>query len=181
MMISKYGFSDVINLEHVVLDPSRVAAQIVSGIGFIGGGLIFVRKDLVHGLTTAAAIWLTAGVGMACGAGLHWLALAATTGYFIVSFGYTPLVNKIMGTANQVCITYTAGRETLSQILRLCAENGFVVQGCRLGQVVEGGESALATISLQVQGHNPVSRLATAVMALPDVFDVAITPPDEEN
>jgi putative Mg2+ transporter-C (MgtC) family protein len=64
MMVSKYGFFDVLG-DHVTLDPSRVAAQIVSGIGFIGGGLIFVRRDAVRGLTTAAVIWLTTAVGMA--------------------------------------------------------------------------------------------------------------------
>ncbi|GLX53061.1 hypothetical protein Shyhy01_60110 [Streptomyces hygroscopicus subsp. hygroscopicus] len=52
------------------VDPSRVAARIVSGIGFIGGGLIFVRRDAVRGLTTAATVWLTRAVGMACGGGL---------------------------------------------------------------------------------------------------------------
>ncbi len=64
MLISKYGFADL-------LDPSRVAAQIVSGIGFIGAGLIFVRQDAVRGLTTAATIWLAAAVGSAAGAGLR--------------------------------------------------------------------------------------------------------------
>jgi putative Mg2+ transporter-C (MgtC) family protein len=67
MLVSKYGFGDVLS-ERVVLDPSRIAAQIVTGIGFIGGGLIFVRRDSVRGLTTAAIVWLTAAVGMACGA-----------------------------------------------------------------------------------------------------------------
>src|SRR6185312_8662738 len=70
IIVSKYGFTDILEQNRVVLDPSRIAAQIVSGIGFIGGGVIFVRKDLVRGLTTAATIWLTAAVGMACGAGL---------------------------------------------------------------------------------------------------------------
>src|SRR6201990_3766997 len=70
MVISKYGFADLLGLDHIALDPSRIAAQIVSGIGFIGGGLIFVRRDAVRGLTTAATIWLVAAVGMACGAGL---------------------------------------------------------------------------------------------------------------
>ena len=70
ILISKYGFTDIIQQDRIVLDPSRIAAQIISGIGFIGGGVIFVRKDLVRGLTTAATIWLTAAVGMACGAGL---------------------------------------------------------------------------------------------------------------
>src|ERR1700722_17338548 len=86
ILISKYGFTDVLEQNRIVLDPSRVAAQIVSGIGFIGGGVIFVRKDLVRGLTTAATVWLTAAVGMACGAGLPILAIAVTCVHFIVVF-----------------------------------------------------------------------------------------------
>jgi hypothetical protein len=69
LLISKYGFTDVLVNDRVVLDPSRVAAQIVTGIGFIGAGLIFVREDSVKSLTTAATVWLVTGVGMACGAG----------------------------------------------------------------------------------------------------------------
>ena len=68
MIISKYGFTDV-----GVADGSRIAAQIVSGVGFLGAGMIFVRHDSVSGLTTAAGIWATAGVGMAIGAGMYWL------------------------------------------------------------------------------------------------------------
>jgi putative Mg2+ transporter-C (MgtC) family protein len=86
LLISKYGFTDVLASGTVVLDPSRVAAQIVSGIGFIGGGIIFVQGDRVRGLTTAATVWLVTAVGMACGAGLPLLALAVTFGYFIVAF-----------------------------------------------------------------------------------------------
>src|ERR1700690_698964 len=76
MLISKYGFMDVLESGRVVVDPARVAAQIVSGIGFIGGGVIFMRRDIVRGLTTAASVWLTAALGMACGAGLPILAVA---------------------------------------------------------------------------------------------------------
>ena len=77
MVVSKYGFADLLAVDHVALDPSRIAAQVVSGIGFIGGGLIFVRQDVVRGLTTAATIWLAAAVGMAAGAGLPVLAAVA--------------------------------------------------------------------------------------------------------
>jgi hypothetical protein len=56
MLISKYGFMDILSYGRVVLDPSRVAAQVVSGIGFIGGGIIFMRRDVVRGLTTAASV-----------------------------------------------------------------------------------------------------------------------------
>jgi MgtC family len=78
MLISKYGFTDVLEPGRVVLDPSRVAAQIVTGVGFLGAGLIFVRRDAVRGLTTAAAIWVTAAIGSASGAGLPVLAVLAT-------------------------------------------------------------------------------------------------------
>jgi putative Mg2+ transporter-C (MgtC) family protein len=98
LLISKFGFGDVLTPDKIVLDPSRVAAQVVSGIGFLGAGLIFVRADAVKGLTTAATVWLTAGIGMACGAGLLLLATAATAGYFIVALGSPPLLRKIHGT-----------------------------------------------------------------------------------
>lgn len=95
LLISKYGFTDVLSKDLVVLDPSRVAAQIVTGIGFIGGGLIFVRGDRVNGLTTAATVWLVTGVGMACGAGLLLLALAVTIAYFVVAFVF-PLAMRFL-------------------------------------------------------------------------------------
>lgn len=82
MIVSKYGFFDL--LTHTVygdlikLDPSRVAAGIVTGIGFIGAGTIFVRKQVVSGLTTAAGLWATVGVGMAIGAGMYAVGIAST-------------------------------------------------------------------------------------------------------
>lgn len=95
LLISKYGFMNVLAEGRVVLDPSRVAAQIVTGIGFIGAGLIFLREDKVQGLTTAATVWLVTGVGMACGAGLLLLALFVTCAYFIVAFVFPVIVRLI--------------------------------------------------------------------------------------
>lgn len=95
LLISKYGFMNVLSEGRIVLDPSRVAAQIVTGIGFIGAGLIFVHEDKVMGLTTAATVWLVTGIGMACGAGLLLLALAATAAYFIVALLF-PLLMPLL-------------------------------------------------------------------------------------
>lgn len=72
MVVSKYGFGD-----SVEADASRVAAQIVSGIGFLGAGIIIYRRHEIHGLTTAAGVWATSGVGMAAGAGLYIVATGA--------------------------------------------------------------------------------------------------------
>ena len=71
MIVSRYGFGGQ-------GDPSRVAAQIVSGIGFIGAGAIMVHRQAVHGLTTAAGIWVAAGIGMAVASGLYVVSVAAT-------------------------------------------------------------------------------------------------------
>ena len=71
IIVSKYAFSDMgLDVESKGADPARIAAQVVSGIGFLGAGIIFVRRDILHGLTTAAGIWATAGIGMAIGAGM---------------------------------------------------------------------------------------------------------------
>jgi putative Mg2+ transporter-C (MgtC) family protein len=78
MVVSIFGFSDILNERHVILDPSRVAAQVASGIGFIGAGTIIFRREIVKGLTTAASIWAVAAVGLAVGGGMFLAAGSAT-------------------------------------------------------------------------------------------------------
>lgn len=101
LLVSKYGFDDVLVPNHVVLDPSRVAAQIVTGIGFIGAGLIFVQNTSVKGLTTAATVWLVSAVGMACGSGLLVLATASTLLYFIVAIVFPRILRLLPGKPSQ--------------------------------------------------------------------------------
>ena len=81
MVVSKYGFMDVEKA-----DAARVAAQVVSGIGFLGAGVIFVRNNLVNGLTTAAGIWATAGVGLALGAGMYVVGISSALLVLFVQF-----------------------------------------------------------------------------------------------
>src|SRR6202451_265114 len=95
MLISKYGFTDVLEPGRVVLDPSRVAAQIVTGVGFLGAGLIFVRRDSVRGLTTAAAGRGTAAIGAAAGAGLPILAAMTTVVYFVVTIVFPQITRRL--------------------------------------------------------------------------------------
>ena len=80
MIISKYGFADTVIGENGVrgADGARIAAQVVSGIGFLGAGMIFVHRNMITGLTTAAGIWATSGVGLAIGAGMYVVGITAT-------------------------------------------------------------------------------------------------------
>ena len=77
MLVSKYGFADVLSA-NVNLDPSRIAAGIVTAIGFLGAGVIFTRKLTVSGLTTSAGLWATVGIGVAMGGGMYIIAVFAT-------------------------------------------------------------------------------------------------------
>jgi putative Mg2+ transporter-C (MgtC) family protein len=134
MLISKYGFTDILVNGRIVVDPSRVAAQVVSGIGFIGGGLIFVRRDNVRGLTTAAIIWVTAAVGMACGGGLPVLAILATALHFTVVFGFrhiTMRLPKSRWVPSVLQLSYEDGREVLRDVLLICTQHDFAVSRLR--------------------------------------------------
>lgn len=85
MIVSKYGFFDLMQYG-MAQDPARVAAQIVSGISFLGAGMIFTRNESISGLTTAAGIWATAAVGMSIGAGLYLIAVATTIFILLAQF-----------------------------------------------------------------------------------------------
>ncbi|HET6502419.1 MAG TPA: MgtC/SapB family protein [Amycolatopsis sp.] len=131
LLVSKFGFTDVLTEGRVVLDPSRMAAQIVSGIGFIGGGLIFVRRDVVRGLTTAAVVWMSVAVGCACAAGLPLLALVVTGAHFLVVYGYPPLLRAITRNrpaTSAVRVTYRDGEGVLRAILELATQSGYAVE-----------------------------------------------------
>lgn len=84
MIVSKYGFFDLLNMHDIALDPSRIAAQIVTGISFIGAGTILVRKEQISGLTTAAGVWATAAIGMAIGAGMYLIGIISTLFLFLI-------------------------------------------------------------------------------------------------
>ena len=182
MLISKYGFSDVLRTGQVILDPSRVAAQVVTGIGFLGAGLIFVRRDSVRGLTTAASIWVTAAIGSAAGAGLPLLALAATGAYLIVALVFQYGAQRLprSGTAISLLrVSYPDGRGILRQVLRVATEQGFAV-----GELATDGGDAhsgnghgagatkgqhLVEVVLHLHGKGSVNDLAARLSELPDV------------
>ena len=143
MLVSKYGFMDVLENGRIVVDPSRVAAQVVSGIGFIGGGVIFMRRDIVRGLTTAASVWLTAALGMACGAGLPVLAVATTGGYFLIMLAFPRFVARYLPkerkSATRLRILYEDRRGNLPGILVACTDLRFAIDQVE----VERGRSGL--------------------------------------
>ncbi|NAS23489.1 MgtC/SapB family protein [Herbidospora sp. NEAU-GS84] len=177
MIVSKYGFTDVLS-DEVLLDPSRVAAQIVSGIGFIGGGLIFVRRDIVRGLTTAAVVWVTTAVGMAAGAGLWVLAVAVTAGHFLIILGLPPLAALLPRSKfeeTQLRLTYVDGKGVLRQILTTCGDRDWSVR-----QMTVDRETRPGTVSIRIvlQGGGSIPALTLALTDLEGVLAVSTEEPD---
>lgn len=170
-LVSKYGFADVIGPD-VRLDPSRIAAGIVSGIGFIGGGLIFVRQDAVRGLTTAAAVWLTAAVGMAAGAGLPVLAVLVTAGHFLIVYGLRPLARWLPGSkyvVRRLRVDYVSGRDVLRSISH----------GQRPPSQAESEATGRVSVLLAVQGRGSLTELAAELDDMPGVLGVNTGDPDD--
>jgi putative Mg2+ transporter-C (MgtC) family protein len=180
VIVSKYGFFDVLSTGRVVLDPSRVAAGIVSGIGFIGGGLIFVRGDAVRGLTTAAIVWVTAAIGMACGAGLLLLALVVTLAHFMVVFVYPELASRLPPSrylSFGLRVVYEDGRGILRDIIDESTRRGASVHriSTRSVESRRGGETAAVAVTLELRGRPALDELTIALDGLDGVLDVETT------
>jgi len=123
LLISKYGFTDVLQDGLVIVDPSRVPAQIVTGIGFLGARRIIFKKRSVHGLTTAAAVWESAAIGMAAGSGLVLLAVTVTAMHFLIVVGFLPLARWLssrMSGSITMHVSYEEGRGVMSRLLQAC-------------------------------------------------------------
>ncbi|MGE0129824.1 MAG: MgtC/SapB family protein [Blastocatellales bacterium] len=114
MIVSAFGFADILSYPNVTLDPSRIAAQVVSGIGFLGAGTIILRQHIVHGLTTAASLWAVAAVGLSVGGGLYVMALSATALILIILAGIKPIEKRLFVNRRQRTLTLLIDRQNAS-------------------------------------------------------------------
>lgn len=131
MILSQYGVEDF--LKHyngtganVNLDPFRIAAQIVPGIGFLGAGMIFVQKKVITGLTTAAGIWATAGIGMAIGAGMYFISISTTLIIVVVQILFHKEFKFFSRSTDiEISLTVKNKEDALPYVNALLEENGI--------------------------------------------------------
>lgn len=137
MLVSSFGFFEVLGNPNVRLDASRVAAQVVSGIGFIGAGTIMFQKEgVVRGLTTAAGIWAVAGIGLAIGGGMYLTATTALALVLIVLWGLHP-VERIITKNNKpgiIKIAFKTGFEDFDLVYELMDQENLRVNGFKLNK-----------------------------------------------
>lgn len=169
MVVSQYGFQDVILENSVSLDPSRVAAQVVSGIGFIGAGTIIIQKQFVRGLTTAAGIWVTAGIGLAVGSGMYGLGIAATL-LTLAGLELLSVIFKSIGMRSSLVVFSTSDKEAINRIARVIYEKGFLLVSYdmkRLGH--QEKDEYVVSIVLKARKNTEESPLLLLMEQFPEV------------
>jgi len=186
MVISKYGFMDMENWENVSLDPSRIAAQIVSGVGFLGAGTIFMNKQRIKGLTTAAGIWATAGVGMAVGAGMYAVGIGVAALILIIQFAMHGHSSPVMSSrSHKLTVHLINHTDPVENLLDVLEENSVHVESIqsRTDQATQNdtelhGPERVSEIELVLQIKFPaamkVADVLLIVQAQPDVRGVRL-------
>lgn len=175
MIVSQYGFSDVLAADLVRLDPSRIAAQVVSGIGFIGAGTIILQKQIVRGLTTAAGIWATSGIGLAIGAGMYGVGIAATVlvllGLEALSFFF-----KSMGLRNMIIEFTLTDKDDLKRVTSRFHEKGFVVVSYEMTESASvNGEIYQVSMTVKAKHMNEEALLLMFLNEFPGVTVTKLT------
>lgn len=139
MLVSAFGFAEALRNHNVVLDPSRIAAQVVTGVGFLGAGTIIFRQEVIRGLTTAASLWAVAAIGLSVGGGLYYAAISTTLLVMIILVGLKPLEKRLFKNRRPQIVTLVVNREEidLHEIEKALDDSGL-----RLRQLlIQPGES----------------------------------------
>lgn len=150
MVVSQFGFNEVLShVAHASFDPSRIASQVVTGIGFIGAGTIIFQKHVVRGLTTAAGLWVTSAIGLTAGAGLYLLAVTATLLVLLCLEAMNVMVKRF-GT-RQIMVTFSSpDRETVRRMLDSLQGADVEIDSYNM-KPQEEGERKLLTVTIEMK------------------------------
>ncbi|MBN3727665.1 MgtC/SapB family protein [Burkholderia sp. Ac-20379] len=171
MIVSAFGFADVLGKPQIVLDPSRIAAQVVSGIGFLGAGSILMRGEIVRGLTTAASLWSVAAVGLAVGGGLYVAAITATVIVLVILAGIKPLEKRYITVRQRrhMALLVERGSLTFSTLHAALGTDSARVKQFIVQQSEEQPECDDVTIALARVSSLEYERIAGQLRKLPGV------------
>ena len=172
MIVSQYGFMEVLKTDLIRLDPSRIAAQVVSGIGFIGAGTIILQKQIVRGLTTAAGIWATSGIGLAVGAGMYAVGISAT---LLVLLGLETLSYffKSIGLRNMMIDFSTGDKEAIKRVSKKFNTRNYVVVSYEMTEAYTNGKNVYH-VSMVVKAKR-MNEEGLLLMFLQDFPDITVT------
>lgn len=169
MIVSQYGFEQVLREDSVSLDPSRVAAQVVSGIGFLGAGTIIIQKQFVRGLTTAAGIWATAGIGLAVGAGMYGIGAAATV-LTLIGLELLSLIFKSLGMKSSLIIFSTSDKDIIRRIISVLRSREYLLVSYEMKKVSHNDlDNYIVTLVIKAKKTMDESQILVFMEEFPEV------------
>lgn len=173
MIVSQYGFSEVLETDLVRLDPSRLASQVVSGIGFIGAGtIILLQKQIVRGLTTAAGIWATSGIGLAIGAGMYVMGITATV-LFLIGVEVLNYFFKGISLRSMIVEFSTSSQDSMKDISALFSSKNFIISSYDMEERTDVSGNRIYYVNMVVKAKN-MNEEGILLMLLHDFPDITV-------
>ncbi|WP_371262824.1 MgtC/SapB family protein [Paenibacillus sp. OV219] len=178
MLLSMYGFSDFVGEPHVSMDPARLAAQVISGIGFLGAGAIMRNGSMISGLTTAASVWVVAAIGLCVGAGYLYAAIFSTLIVLISLLLFNKLERYIMRRRRNVEVNINAldYPGVLGLISSKLGEYKIQISNIRMKLDHEGTDNRKETVqlcfSLKTPGHDQLMMALNQIVSFEFVLDM---------
>lgn len=132
MIVSKYGFFDLLQYEGLRADASRIASNVITGVGFLGAGVIFVKDVSIKGLTTAAGIWATASVGLAIGAGMYTVGIGATLVMILFQLFFHKFFRSFENTVNEFTVVIRDDNAAIKSFRDNLEANKVLIEKCKM-------------------------------------------------
>lgn len=170
MIVSKYGFYDILGTKGIALDPSRIAAQVISGISFLGAGTIIFEKHYIKGLTTAAGIWATAGIGIAVGAGMYDVGIFSTVLVLIGLEVLNRLLKNRLYKYYEINIWAKNGK--MPDIQSIAEDNNLILAEFKFKRIPENENMTFIKVKLKGSEKGNYSSLLNSLSESEDVVKV---------
>lgn len=183
IIISKYGFFDLVHwavdnnmFDALKVDPTRVASNIITGISFVGAGMIFVNGANIKGLTTAAGIWVTAAVGMAIGAGLYTIGIFATVLIIVIQIVFHTFLigfDKVLAndTSREIVARLKNSPEVIIRFKECLQDKGIHVVN---STIHAENDTFVMLLTVKAPKHTELEEITEVLKKDPDIFSIAI-------
>ena len=160
MILSHSGFGEILARgdTNISLDPSRIASQVVTGIGFIGTGIIIFQKHVVRGLTTAAGLWVTAAIGMTCGSGMYLIAVSATV-MVLACLEILYLILRRFGTRSISLTLSSSSRKNIQRMICDMKDEHIDIDSYEVKELSHKNDTILVTVDIKMRGDRYEARI----------------------
>ncbi|HEY8684521.1 MAG TPA: MgtC/SapB family protein [Chloroflexota bacterium] len=172
MLVSAYAFPELTQASGGRVDPTRIAAQVVTGIGFLGAGMIFTQRNVTRGLTTAAGLWVVAGIGLGIGAGMYFVALGGTILMLVVLAILKPLEARLFNTKSHVAVRVIPHVGQLGSIRDALKANGIRPRSILISP--DAGDQELIEIYCAPTPGTALEELIEALRSIPGFVDIEL-------